>query len=72
MRPDLVLSDVMPPGRDGLALLGDLRSDPVPDDYVVKPFRPAELIARTRVHLELSSFREALPAAAPPARPSAC
>ena len=84
-RPDLVLSDVMLPGRDGLALLGDLRSDPVlarvpvvlltaragtesaveglrngADDYVVKPFHPAELIARTRVHLELSSFREAL------------
>ncbi|MEU4445555.1 ATP-binding protein [Actinosynnema sp. NPDC050801] len=84
-RPDLVLSDVMLPGRDGLALLGDLRSDPVlcrvpvvlltaragtesaveglrhgADDYVVKPFHPAELIARARVHLELSSFREAL------------
>ncbi|ONI90031.1 hypothetical protein ALI22I_14085 [Saccharothrix sp. ALI-22-I] len=84
-RPDLVLSDVMLPGRDGLALLADLRSDPalarVPvvlltaragtesaveglrngaDDYVVKPFHPTELIARTRVHLELSSFREAL------------
>ncbi|MFI9011079.1 ATP-binding protein [Actinosynnema sp. NPDC053489] len=84
-RPDLVLSDVMLPGRDGLALLRDLRSDPllarVPvvlltaragaeaavealrggaDDYVVKPFHPAELIARARVHLELSSFREAL------------
>ncbi|WP_158841150.1 ATP-binding protein [Saccharothrix deserti] len=84
-RPDLVLSDVMLPGRDGVALLGDLRSDPVlarvpvvlltaragtesaveglrngADDYVVKPFHPAELIARTRVHLELSSFREAL------------
>ncbi|MFE9747952.1 ATP-binding protein [Saccharothrix saharensis] len=85
VRPDLVLSDVMLPGRDGLALLGELRSDPVlarvpvvlltaragtgsaieglrngADDYVVKPFHPAELIARARVHLELSSFREAL------------
>ncbi|MFJ6673388.1 ATP-binding protein [Actinosynnema sp. NPDC091369] len=85
VRPDLVLSDVMLPGRDGLALLGELRSDPVlarvpvvlvtaragtesaieglrhgADDYVVKPFHPAELIARVRVHLELSSFREAL------------
>jgi signal transduction histidine kinase/DNA-binding response OmpR family regulator len=84
-RPDLVLSDVMLPGRDGLALLADLRSDPVlarvpvvlltaragpesaieglrngADDYVVKPFHPAELIARARVHLELSSFREEL------------
>ncbi|WP_380722749.1 ATP-binding protein [Saccharothrix hoggarensis] len=84
-RPDLVLSDVMLPGRDGVALLGDLRADPVlvrvpvvlltaragtesaveglrngADDYVVKPFHPTELIARIRVHLELSSFREAL------------
>ena len=85
VRPDLVLSDVMLPGRDGVALVGDLRSDPVlarvpvvlltaragtesaieglgagADDYVVKPFHPAELIARTRAHLELSSFRETL------------
>jgi signal transduction histidine kinase/DNA-binding response OmpR family regulator len=30
------------------------------DDYVVKPFDPVELIARVRVHLELSLLREAL------------
>lgn len=84
-RPDLVLSDVMLPGRDGLTLLRDLRADPslarVPvilltaragtestveglhhgaDDYIVKPFHPSELIARVRVHLELSHFRETL------------
>jgi AmiR/NasT family two-component response regulator len=33
------------------------------DDYVVKPFDPAELVARVRVHLELSRLREALIAA---------
>ncbi|HEX6347397.1 ATP-binding protein [Umezawaea sp.] len=30
------------------------------DDYVVKPFDPVELVARVRVHLELSQLREAL------------
>ncbi|HEX7303830.1 response regulator [Lentzea sp.] len=84
-RPDLVLTDVMLPGRDGLELLRDLRGDSalsrVPvilltaragsesavdglvhgaDDYVVKPFHPSELVARVRVHLELSRFRESL------------
>lgn len=33
------------------------------DDYVVKPFEPRELIARLRVHLELSAMREELLAA---------
>lgn len=67
-RPDLVLLDVMMPGRDGLDLLAELRRDgdiPVimvtaradeadrvmglrlgADDYIVKPFSPAELVAR--------------------------
>jgi DNA-binding response OmpR family regulator len=67
-RPDLILLDVMMPGRSGLDLLSELRragdlpvimvtargeeSDRVmglrqgADDYIVKPFSPAELVAR--------------------------
>ncbi|MFI6515012.1 response regulator [Spirillospora sp. NPDC050679] len=84
-RPDLVLSDVMLPGRDGMELLRDLRADPAlallpvvlltaragseaaveglehgADDYVVKPFEPAELIARLRVQLETARLRESM------------
>jgi two-component system response regulator MtrA len=72
-RPDLVLLDIMLPGRDGLDVCRDLRSHSnVPivmltarsdtidvvrgleagaDDYVVKPFKPAELVARVRARL---------------------
>ena len=72
-RPDLVLLDIMLPGRDGLDVCRELRSHSnVPivmltarsdtvdvvrgleagaDDYVVKPFKPAELVARVRARL---------------------
>jgi two-component system OmpR family response regulator len=72
-RPDLVILDVMLPGRDGFALLDVVRRsgaaavimltarDGVPDrlrglqagadDYVVKPFALAELVARVGVVL---------------------
>jgi signal transduction histidine kinase/DNA-binding response OmpR family regulator len=81
--PDLILSDLMLPGRDGLELVRLVRSVPdrarTPiilltaragpesaaegmqsgaDDYITKPFDPRELLARVRVHYELSQLRE--------------
>ncbi|OXM54577.1 histidine kinase [Amycolatopsis thailandensis] len=80
--PDLVISDVMMPGLDGLGLVERLRSEPrtatVPvlllsaragqeasieglqagaDDYLVKPFASAELLARVRANVELARLR---------------
>ena len=80
--PDLLVSDVMMPRLDGLALIGALRADQrtagVPvlllsaragqeasiegleagaDDYLVKPFAAAELLARIRANIELARLR---------------
>jgi two-component system response regulator MtrA len=72
-RPDLVLLDLMLPGRDGVEICKDLRADSgVPiimltaksdtidvvngleagaDDYVTKPFKAKELLARIKTRL---------------------
>ena len=70
VRPDLLLLDLMLPGKDGIQVCREIRalsdvpvvmltakSDTVDvvrgleagaDDYVPKPFKPAELVARVR------------------------
>lgn len=73
VRPDLLLLDLMLPGKDGIQVCREIRaisdvpvvmltakSDTVDvvrgleagaDDYVPKPFKPAELVARVRARL---------------------
>jgi two-component system response regulator MtrA len=72
-RPDLVLLDLMLPGKDGIDVCKEIRGESgVPivmltakgdtidvvlglesgaDDYVVKPFKPKELVARIRARV---------------------
>ena len=80
-RPDVVLLDLMLPGKDGIDVCKEIRaesgipivmltarSDTVDvvvglesgaDDYVVKPFKPKELIARIRARVR--RFEDAAP-----------
>ena len=72
-RPDLVLLDLMLPGKDGIDVCKEIRAESgVPivmltakgdtidvvlglesgaDDYIVKPFKPKELVARIRARV---------------------
>lgn len=79
-KPDLVLLDVMLPGKDGVQICREIRAEsgtPIimltaksdttdivlgleagADDYIVKPFKPRELVARLRVRARREGTRE--------------
>ena len=88
-KPDVVLLDLMLPGKDGIDVCKEIRAESgVPivmltaksdtvdmvvglesgaDDYVVKPFKPKELVARIRARLR--KYEEPAPEALRDRRP---
>ncbi len=80
-KPDLVLLDLMLPGKDGIDVCKEIRAESgVPivmltakgdtidvvvglesgaDDYIVKPFKPKELIARIRARMRRNDVSSA-------------
>lgn len=80
-KPDVVLLDLMLPGRDGIDVCKEIRAESgVPivmltakgdtvdivvglesgaDDYVVKPFKPKELVARIRARVRRKEHHDA-------------
>ncbi len=80
-KPDLVLLDLMLPGKDGIDVCKEIRAESgVPivmltakgdtidvvvglesgaDDYIVKPFKPKELVARVRARMRRNDVSNA-------------
>jgi two-component system response regulator MtrA len=80
-KPDLVLLDLMLPGKDGIDVCKEIRAESgVPivmltakgdtidvvvglesgaDDYIVKPFKPKELVARVRARVRRNDVSQA-------------
>ena len=56
--PDVCLVDLGLPDRDGLSLVHRLALELGADDYIIKPFDPAEVVARIRARLRSPRTRD--------------